>query len=94
VRVVIFSVKIAREIFIPGTLFGQNIALYKVTSTKSNKTTAMLLISAASYTHWMGCELVTEMTVLLTDSLSTADWKAFLRLSNIMADGSQQNECD
>ena len=39
----------------------------------------MLLISAASYTHRMDIELVTEMTVLLTDSLSTADWKIFLR---------------
>ena len=39
----------------------------------------MLLISAASYTHWRGYEKVTEITVLLTDSLSTADWKGFLR---------------
>jgi hypothetical protein len=42
----------------------------------------------------MDTELVMEMTVLLTDSLSTADWKTFLRLNNIMADGRQQNDCD
>jgi hypothetical protein len=42
----------------------------------------------------MDTELVTEMTVLLTDSLSTADWNTFLRLNNIMADGSRQNDCD
>jgi hypothetical protein len=54
----------------------------------------MLLISAASYTHRMDTELVTEMTVLLTDSLSTADWNTFLRLNNTMADGSRQNDCD
>jgi len=42
----------------------------------------------------MDTELVTEMTVLLIDSLSAADWKTFLRLNNNMADGIQQNVCD
>jgi len=32
--------------------------------------------------------------VLLIESLSTADWETFLRLNNIMADGSQQNVRD
>jgi hypothetical protein len=73
------ALKFAREIFTPGTQFGQNNALYKAHSVKITKTTTMLLISAASYTHWMCTELVTEMAVLLTDSLSTADCKAFLQ---------------
>jgi len=42
----------------------------------------------------MDTQLVTEMIVLLTDSLSTADWKTFLPLNNIIADRSQQDECD
>jgi hypothetical protein len=42
----------------------------------------------------MGCELVTEMTVLLTESLSIADWNAHLRLNNIMTEGSQHSERD
>jgi len=42
----------------------------------------------------MDTELVKEMTVLLIDSLSAADWKTFLRLNNIIADGIQQDECD
>jgi len=58
------ALKISREIFRPGTLSGQNIALYKAPSVKTNKPTAMLLISAASYTHWIGYKLVMEMTVL------------------------------
>jgi hypothetical protein len=86
--------KSAREIFRTGTQTGQNIVSYKALTVKTNETTAKLLISAASYTHRMDTDLVTEMTVLLTDSLSTADWKTFLGLNNIMADGSQQNDCD
>jgi hypothetical protein len=51
----------------------------KALTVTANESTAMLFISAISYTEWMGYELVTEITVLLTDSLSTADWKTFLR---------------
>jgi uncharacterized protein YigA (DUF484 family) len=83
-----------REIFTLGIHSGENIVSYKTLTVNTNETTAMLLISAASYTHRMDTELVTEMTVLLTDSLSTADWNTFLRLNNIMADGSEQNDCD
>jgi hypothetical protein len=79
--------------FTTGTQTGQNIVAYKTLTVKTNETTVMMLVSAASYTHRMDTDLVTEMTVLLTDSLSTADWKTFLRLNNIMADGSQQNDC-
>ena len=42
--------KIAREIFTTGTLSGQIIVSYKALKVKENKTKAMLLISAASYT--------------------------------------------
>ena len=73
------ALKILREIFTTGTQTGQNIVAYKALAVKTNKTTAMLLISAATYTHRRDIELVMEMTELLSESLSTADWKAFLR---------------
>jgi hypothetical protein len=86
--------KIARGLFTTGTQSGQNIVPYRALTVKTNETTAMLLISAASYTHRMDTELVKEMTVLLFYMLSAGDWKTFLRLNNIMADGSQQDGCD
>ena len=42
--------KIAREIFTPGTQSGENVFPYKALTVKANKTKAMLLLSAASYT--------------------------------------------
>jgi len=42
------ALKIAREIFTAGTQSGQNIVPYRALTVKANKTTAMLLISAAS----------------------------------------------
>ena len=73
------ALKIAGEILTPAILSGQNIVSYNTLTVKANTTTTMMLISAASYTLWVGYVLDTEMVVLLTDSLSTADWKAFLR---------------
>ena len=69
------ALKISREIFTPEALSGQNIVWYKALTVKTNKTTAMLQL----ITLWMGYVLVTEMTALLTDSLSTADGRTFLR---------------
>ena len=56
---------------------GINIVSYKALTVEANQTTVMLLISAGSYTHWMCIELVTEMAELLSDSLSTTDYKEF-----------------
>jgi len=39
-----------REIFTPEKLSGQNIVSYNALTIKTNKTKAMLLLSAASYT--------------------------------------------
>jgi len=58
--------KIAREIFTTGTLSGQIIVSYKALKVKANSPTAVLLISAASYTNWMGYVLLTEMTLLFS----------------------------
>jgi len=43
--------KITRQIFTPGTLSGENVVWYKALAVKVNETTAILLISTASYTH-------------------------------------------
>jgi hypothetical protein len=67
------ALKIPREIFTTGTHSGQNIVPDKALTVKTNQTTAMLLISAPSYTHRIDTELVNEMTVLLIVSLSAAD---------------------
>jgi hypothetical protein len=42
----------------------------------------------------MCTDLATEMGVLLTDSLSNADWKAFLRTEQKYGSRKKQNECD
>jgi hypothetical protein len=94
VRVVIFGVANCKKNTHTRNTVWEKYRFVKAPSVKTNKTTAMLSISAASYTNWMGYELVTEIKVLLTDSLSIADCNALPRPNNIMTEGSQRNECD